>query len=252
MISNEAPASKYASAHSASPRCAKWHYMYFVIAALGIAAISASLSFSREISVDFLDAVHVKRPLVQRQGHYSNLAGLTGDVRPGELVMSDTDAFKSKNVDREELQFNTAVSRFNEQLEFAKAEVRLHVQLDQIDEIVRGLPRFGEHVDEIITQSRLILQFAEKEEYEAAVHTLTLMNHAGGESSKEMSELNQFIRGIHNKRFEVQLSEAETVRGYQSWFGAGVQLIGSCHGTVTSCPGQCIHPWKPAPLKRPS
>ena len=52
MISNEAPASKDASAHSASPRCAKWHYMYFVIAALGIAAISASLGFSREIIVD--------------------------------------------------------------------------------------------------------------------------------------------------------------------------------------------------------
>ena len=222
--------------------------MCFVIAALGIAAIIASLDFSREISVDFLDAVHVKRPLVQLQGHYSNLAGLAD-----ELVMSDTDVFESKNVDRQELQFNTAVSRFNEQLEFAKTEARLHVQSDQIDEIVRGLPRFGKHVDEIITQSRQILQFAEKEEYEAAVHTLTLMNHAGGESSKEMSELNQFIRGIHNKRFEVQLSAAETVRGYKSWFGAGVLLmIGSGHGTVTNCPGQWIHPWKPVPLKRPS
>ena len=243
MIFNEVPASKYASAHFASPRCAKWHYMCFVIA-----AISASLGFSHEISVDFLDAVHVKRPLVQLQGHYSNLAGLAD-----ELVMSDTDVFESKNVDREELQFNTAVSRFNEQLEFAKTEARLHVQSDQIDEIMRGLPRFGEHVDEIITQSRLILQFAEKEEYEAAVHTLTLMNHAGGESSKEMSELNQFIRGIHNKRFEVQLSAAETIRGYKSWFGAGVLLmIGSGHGTVTNCPGQWIHPWKPVPLKRPS
>ncbi len=248
MISNEAPASKDASAHFASPRCAKWHYMCFVIAALGIAAISASLGFSHEISVDFLDAVHVNRLLVPRQGHYSNLAGLAG-----ELVMSDTDVFESKYVDREELQLNTAVSRFNEQLEFAKTEARLHVQSDQIDEIVRGLSRFGEHVDEIITQSRQILQFAEKEEYEAAVHTLTLMNHAGGESSKEMSELNQFIRGIHNKRFEVQLSAAETVRGYKSWFGAGVLLmIGSGHGTVTNCPGQWIHPWKPVPLKRPS
>ena len=151
MISNEAPASKYASAHSASPRCAQWHYIYFVIAALGIAAISASLGFSREISVDFLDAVHVNRLLVPRQGHYSNLAGLAG-----ELVMSDTDAFGSKNVDREELQLNTVVSRFSEQLEFAKAEVRLHVQLDQIDEIVRGLPRFGEHVD----QSRRSLEWS--------------------------------------------------------------------------------------------
>lgn len=228
MISNEAPASKDASAHSESPRCAKWHYMYFVIAALGIAVISASLGFSREIIVDFSDAVHVNHLLVQRQGHYSDLAELAG-----ELAISGTDVFESKNVDCEELQLNTAVSRFNEQLEIAKTEVRLHVQSDQVDEIVRGLSRFGEHVDEVITQSREILQLAEKEEYEAAVHHLALMNHAGGESSKEMSELNQLIRGIHDKRFEVQLSEAKTVRGYQSWFGAGVLLMigfGSWYG----------------------
>ena len=59
MISNDAPASADASTQSESPRRVHWHYMYFVIAALDIAAISASLSFSREIIVDFSDAVHV-------------------------------------------------------------------------------------------------------------------------------------------------------------------------------------------------
>ncbi len=228
MITSDAPASVDALPSPDSPRRAKWHYMYFVIAALDIAAISASLSFSREIIVDFSDAVHVNHLWVQRQGHYADLAELAG-----ELTMPGTDVFESKNVDREELRLNTAVSRFNEQLEIAKTEARLHVQSDQVDEIVRGLSRFGEHVDEVINQSREILQFAEKEEYEAAVHHLALMNHAGGESSKEMSKLNQFIRGIHDTRFEVQLSEAETVRGYQSWFGAGVLLMigfGSWYG----------------------
>ena len=219
MIPNDAPASTDAS-HSDIPRRAKWHYMYFVVAALDIAAISASLSFSREIIVDFSDAVHANHLWVQRQGHYSDLAELAG-----ELTMPGTDVFESKNVDREETRLNTAVSRFNEQLEIAKTEARLHVPSDQVDEIVRGLSRFGEHVGEAIDQSREILQLADMEEYEAAVHHLALMNHAGGESSKEMSELNQFIRGIHDTRFEVQLSEAEAVRGYQSWFGAGVLLM---------------------------
>ncbi len=202
--------------------------MYFVIAALDIAAISASLSFSREIIVDFSDAVHVNHLWVQRQGHYSDLSELAG-----ELAMPGTDVFESKNVDREELRLNTAVSRFNEQLEIARTEARLHVPSDQVAEIVRGLSRFGEHVDELINQSREILQLAEKQEYEKAVHHLALMNHAGGESSKEMSKLNQFIRGIHDTRFEVQLAEAEGVRGYQSWFGAGVLLMigfGSWYG----------------------
>lgn len=228
MITSDAPAPVDALPSPDAPRRAKWHYMYFVIAALDIAAISASLSFSREIIVDFSDAVHVNHLWVQRQGHYADLAELAG-----ELTMPGTDVFESKNVDREELRLNTAVSRFNEQLEIAKTEARLHVPSDQVDEIVRGLSRFGEHVNEVINQSREILQFAEKEEYEKAVHHLALMNHAGGESSKEMSELNQFIRGIHDTRFEVQLSEAETVRGYQSWFGAGVLLMigfGSWYG----------------------
>ena len=95
MIPNDAPASTDAS-HSDIPRRAKWHYMYFVVAALDIAAISASLSFSRDIIVDFSDAVHANHLWVQRQGHYSDLAELAG-----ELTMPGTDVFESKNVDRE-------------------------------------------------------------------------------------------------------------------------------------------------------
>ncbi|MGZ0166952.1 MAG: hypothetical protein ACKVII_23760, partial [Planctomycetales bacterium] len=214
MISNDAPASADASTQSESPRRVHWHYMYFVIAALDIAAISASLSFSREIIVDFSDAVHVNHLWVQRQGHCSDLSELAA-----ELTMPGTDVFESKNVDREALRLKTAESRFEEQLEIAKTEARLHVPSDQVKDIVRGLSRFGTHVEEAITQSREILRLAEKDDYEAAVHHLTLMNHASGESGKEMSELNQFIRGIHDTRFELQLAHAESVRGYQSWFG---------------------------------
>ena len=202
--------------------------MYFVIAALDIAAISASLSFSREIIVDFSDAVHVNHLWVQRQGHYSDLSELAA-----ELTMPGTDVFESKNVDREALRLKTAESRFEEQLELAKTEARLHVPPDQVEDIVRGLSRFGTHVEETITQSREILRLAEMDDYKTAVHHLALMNHASGESGKEMSKLNQLIRGIHDTRFELQLAHAESVRGYQSWFGAGVLLMigfGSWYG----------------------
>ncbi len=228
MISHNATVPSDASSATGSPRRAKWHYMYFVVAALDIAAISASLSFSREIIVDFSDAVQVNHLWVQRQGHYSDLEELAN-----ELTMPGTDVFESKNVDREELRLNTAESRFEEQLELARAEARQNVPPDQVDDIVRGLSRFGEHVEEVITQSREILQLARKGDYEAAVHHLALVNHASGESGKEMSKLNQFIRGIHDTRFELQLADAETVRGYQSWFGAGVLMmivLGSWYG----------------------
>ncbi|NQV27048.1 MAG: response regulator [Rhodopirellula sp.] len=147
--------------------------------------------------------------------------------------MSGTDVFDSKNFDRESLRLKTAESQFKEQLEIARTEARQNVPPDQVDDIVRGLTRFGEHVEEVITQSREILRLAGKDEYDAAVHHLALMNHASGESSKEMGKLNQFIRRIHDTRFEVQLAEAESVRGYQSWFGAGVLLmitLGSWYG----------------------
>lgn len=194
--------------------------MYFVLAAVDIAAITASLSFSREIIADFSDAVQVNHQWVQRQGHFSDLAELAG-----ELTMPGTDIFDSRNVDRETLRLKTAESRFKEQLELAKTEARLNVPTDQVGEIVRGLSRFGELADEVVKQSREILKLAEQSEYEGAVHNLALMNHAGGECAKEMSKLNQFIRGIHDTRFEVQLAEAEAVRGYQSWFGAGVLIM---------------------------
>ena len=111
MISHNATVPSDASSATESPRRAKWHYMYFVVAALDIAAISASLSFSREIIVDFSDAVQANHLWVQRQGHYSDLEELAN-----ELTMPGTDVFESKNVDREELRLKTAESRFEEQL----------------------------------------------------------------------------------------------------------------------------------------
>ncbi|MDA0282606.1 MAG: ATP-binding protein [Planctomycetota bacterium] len=183
-------------------------------------AISASLCFSREIIADFSDAVHVNHQWVQRQGNYSDLAKLAGD-----LAMPGTDVFESKNVDREGLRLKTATIRFEEQLELAKTEARQNVPSDQVDNVVRGLSRFGDQVEEVVTQSREILRLADQGDYESAVHHLALINHAGGESARELSELNQLIRGVQDTRFEVQLTKAEAIRGYQSWFGAGVLLM---------------------------
>ena len=225
-MSTDAAVSPDAPIQSGSPGRSRWHYVYFLVAAINIAAISASLSFSREIIADLSDAVHVNHRWVQRQGHYSDLAELAG-----ELTIPGTDVFESKNIDREKLRLKATESRFEEQLEIAKTEARLHVPSDQVDEVVCGLSRFGEHVEEIITQSREIMRLANDQEDEAAVHHLAVMNHASGESSKEMSELNQFIRGIHDTRFEVQLAEAETVKDYQSWFGCVVLIgFGSWYG----------------------
>jgi hypothetical protein len=152
MTASDAPASTDITAPSAKPRRARWHYMYFILAAVDIAAISASISFSREIIADFSDAVQVNHRWVQRQGHYSDLEKLVG-----ELTMPGTDVFESKNVDRESLRLEATESRFEEQLAIAKTEAHLHVPADHVDEIVRGLSRFGGHVEEVITQSREIL-----------------------------------------------------------------------------------------------
>ncbi|MGZ0171456.1 MAG: hypothetical protein ACKVHE_18070 [Planctomycetales bacterium] len=140
-MSTDAAASPNAPIQSDSPRRSRWHYVYFLVAAVDIAAISASLSSSREIIADFSDAVHANHRGVQRQGHYSDRTELAG-----ELTMPGTDVFESKNVDREELRLKATELRFKEQLEIAKTEARLHVPSDQIDDVVRGLSRFGEHV----------------------------------------------------------------------------------------------------------
>lgn len=203
-----------------TPRRARWHYVYFVLAAVDIAAITASLSFSRAIISDFSDAVEVNHRWVQRQGLYSDLSKIAG-----EMSTPGTDVFESKNVDREAMRLKAAASQFEEHLELARTEARQHVPEPQVDEVIRGLSRFGDHVEEAHTQSLEILRLAREDKYDEAVHHLALMSHAHGEGSKELNELNQFIRGVQDTRFEVQLSEAETMRGYQSWFGAGVLLM---------------------------
>ena len=105
-MSTDAAASPNAPIQSDSPRRSRWHYVYFLVAAVDIAAISASLSSSREIIADFSDAVHANHRGVQRQGHYSDRTELAG-----ELTMPGTDVFESKNVDREELRLKATFKR---------------------------------------------------------------------------------------------------------------------------------------------
>ncbi|MHC4876921.1 MAG: ATP-binding protein [Planctomycetota bacterium] len=198
----------------------RWHYIYFILAGIDILAITASISFSRAITNDFSHAVVVNREWVQRQGLYADLAEQA--ERFGEQTRV---AIDSHTGTLERMRLLASLEQIITQLQVA--------QEDAADMALRGRSEeLSRRLEQTITQSGDVKREAEGmftrleagDDEQAAKHLIALQ-HSCTEMTNLLNELNQFARGTQDVRFEQQIEHANSMRGYQSLFGAGILVM---------------------------
>ena len=86
----------------------KWHYLYFVLAALDLIAVSAGLYLSHSIMRIYVQSVEANQTWAERVSAYSNLGELAAAVNaPGN------DVFDSREVDIESSRMQAAREIFD-------------------------------------------------------------------------------------------------------------------------------------------
>ena len=195
----------------------RWHYTFFVLAAIGIAAITASLSFSRALTEDFAQAVSSNYEWVEREALYSELVKLSSEcAQPGIDVFNSRDAA----VERERQAKSLAV--FRSRLDIAQREARINIPKADLKEVEVRLDRIVEGASRIEAETLSILNLSAQDDYNTAGGKLARLNQITSEVSDEIIRLYGGIRAVQSRGFESQLQDAEQMRAYQTWFLFGI------------------------------
>src|SRR5258708_4307081 len=85
----------------------KWHHVYFLLAALDIAAVCTGLYLNQRITGLYSESVRVNREWAERGARFAELSLLAGEVNAPA-----NDVFASHAVEREEQRLRAALDRF--------------------------------------------------------------------------------------------------------------------------------------------
>ncbi len=198
----------------------RWHYIYFLLAGIDILAITASISFSRAITNDFSHSVHVNREWVQRQGLYADLAEQS--ERFGEQTRT---AIDSHTGTLERMRLLASLEQVITQLQVARGDAAAMAANGQSDELARRLEQTITLSGDVKREAEGMFTSLESDKADEAQKHLVALQHSCTEMTTLLSELNQFARGTQDVRFEQQIEHADSMRGYQSMFAAGILVM---------------------------
>ena len=197
----------------------RWHYTFFVLAAIGIAAITASLSFNRALTEDFAEAVTSNYEWVEREALYSELVKLSGEcAQPGVNFL------KSQDADAERARLTTSLARFRDRLDIARREAQLNLPSKKLQDVELHLKRISDGISQTESQVRSILKTDQQAgfDFQVAGPLLVQLNETSNGVGESIVDLYSSIRADQSQRFEAQLTEAEQLRVSQAWFLFGI------------------------------
>lgn len=196
-----------------------WHYTFFVLAAIGISAITASLSFSRALTEDFAEAVTTNYEWVEREALYSELVKLSGEcARPAISIL------KSRDVGAERIRLTENLSLFRDRLDIARREARVNLPVEKRKALEKQIDLIAAGMDQTENQVRGILELYQRDGFEphSSGPMMAQLNETTSAVGKSIVDLYRHIREDQGLRFESQLREAEQLRTTQSWFLFGI------------------------------
>lgn len=198
----------------------RWHYTFFILAAIGIAAITASLSFSRALTEDFAEAVTSNYEWVEREALYSELVKLSGEcAQPGINV------FKSRNIDAERTRLTECLRRFHNRLDIARREAKINVPASELQKVESRLNQIADGIRRTENEVRRVLDMSVEEDLKTVGERLVGLNQASSAVADSIVDLYGSIRADQSQRFESQLQEAERLRASQVWFLLGILVM---------------------------
>lgn len=198
----------------------RWHYIYFLLAGIDILAITASILFSRAITNDFSHSVVVNREWVQRQGLYADLAEQSESFGEQTRVAID-----SHTGTLERMRLLASLEQIITQLQGARDDAGEMVLKGQSEELARRLEQTMTLSGDVKREAEGMFTRLEANDADQAEKHLLALQHSCTEMTSLLNELNQFARGTQDVRFEQQIEHADSMRGYQSLFGAGILVM---------------------------
>lgn len=198
----------------------RWHYLYFLLAALDVFAVSAGLYLSHSIMSIYIRSVEANQTWAARVFDYSQLGALAAEVNaPGN------DVFDSREVDTEAARLQAAKDRFDARFAALRAELESELSPQEAAPLLAQLDAVGRAMEAMVDEAKLIFSYFRAGLAERAGERMATMDRRYGTVNKALADLRNAVAIVQQKNFEQQMAAAARQRDFEYGIGALILLM---------------------------
>ena len=188
----------------------KWYLLYYLLAALDVVTVLASLTLTQAMMQIYVDSVATSQQWAVREEEYADVAELARAVNaPGN------DVFDSRDVDAESARLHAALNAFNAQFDSARAEVALNASPGEAALLLANFDEIQHAMQEMTAEAMLIFGYFETGQADQAGQRMATMDRKYAGVNQALSRLFGSVRTIRHAHFEAQLKAAGLLKGLE-------------------------------------
>lgn len=211
---------------AASPgtrKTAKWHLVYFALAAFDVLTVTASLYLTHQILGIYIGSVATNEQWVDRRARYRELGQLAAQVdAPGN------DVFDTHDVEAEQSRRDHALALFNEQMRKARGELVAEVTEEEVGSLLASLDRVTEAMNDMVAESDRLFNHFRIGETDRAARRMATMDRQYNRVLLELHQLAGQIGEIQERHFHEQIAAAQQLRKAEYLIGGLIVLMVGC------------------------
>jgi PAS domain S-box-containing protein len=192
----------------------KWHFIYYLLAAFNVLAISTSLYLNHRIMSLYTVSVAENQEWGKRLDAFSELGQLAGAVNaPGN------DVFESHNVEAESVRMRTALGAFNERMAALREDMRAEKEEAQIapisgeiDSALNDLDSVQTAMNDLALESDLIFSYFQQHKPDLADGRIAMMDRKYANLNAGLERLRNDVGDVQETIFEKELTGAASLQ----------------------------------------
>jgi PAS domain S-box-containing protein len=192
----------------------KWHFIYYLLAAFNVLAISTSLYLTHRIMSLYTASVAENQEWGKRLDDYSELGQLAGAVdAPGN------DVFESHNVEAEAVRMRTALGAFNERMAVLREDMQAEREEAQtapisreIDSALNDMDSIQTGMNDLAVESDLIFSYFQQNKLDLAGGRMATMDRKYASLNAGLARLRNDVSDAQEKIFGKELTDAASLQ----------------------------------------
>jgi signal transduction histidine kinase/ActR/RegA family two-component response regulator len=199
-----------ASPDSRAPRAErrpKWYLLYYLLAALDLVTVLASLTLSHLMMRIYVDSVATSQRWERREENYARLFLLARAVNaPGN------DVFDSHDLDAERTRLFVALSAFDAQFDASRTEIERDVDGAEAAVLLQAFDDIHGAMREMVSEAQLIFGYFEAGQADLAGERMATMDRKYASFNEAMARLFASVRSIRHVHFDRQVEAAGVLK----------------------------------------
>jgi signal transduction histidine kinase/ActR/RegA family two-component response regulator len=185
----------------------KWYLLYYLLAALDVATVLASLTLNHRMVQIYVDSVAMRQEWAVREAQYARLSELARAVNaPGN------DVFDSGDVDAESGRLRLALKEFDAQLHASRDEVRTRVGVAHAPRLLAALEAIEQAMREMVNEADVIFDDFDSGQPQRAGARMATMDRKYANVGRALERLFGIVRDIEQAHLDAQLEAAEVLK----------------------------------------